>query len=80
MPSRSSGHSHQPAATGSRRIAWRIHAGLRRAQTELGNVEAAQMHGSRAKEIIEFIADHVGSAELRASFLGLAEVRALTLT
>jgi len=65
-------------AIGSRRTAWRIHAGLCRAQTELGNVEAAQMHGSKAKEIIEFIADHVGSADLRASFLGLAEVRAIS--
>lgn len=65
-------------AIGSRRAAWRIHAGRWRAQTELGNVEAAKRHASKAKEIIEFIADHVGSHELRSSFLGQPQVRAIS--
>jgi class 3 adenylate cyclase/tetratricopeptide (TPR) repeat protein len=64
-------------ALGSRRLEWRTAAGLGWVETKLGHTEAAQQHYAIAGQIVEFIAEHAGSAELRRSFLDLPEVRAL---
>jgi class 3 adenylate cyclase/tetratricopeptide (TPR) repeat protein len=64
-------------AVGSRRIEWRIEAGLSEVEAQLGNEGAAREHAAKAKGIIDFIAEHVGSAALRQSFLELPEVRIL---
>ena len=64
-------------AVGSRRALWQIQVNLAEVEADLGNgVEAAKIRES-AKEVIEFIAEHAGSDELRESFLSRHEVRAL---
>ncbi len=65
-------------ALGSRRLEWRTEAGLGWVETKLGHAESAQKHYAIAGQIVEFIAEHIGSAELRRSFLDLPEVRVLS--
>ena len=63
--------------TGSRRALWPILAQLAQVEFRLGNTaEAAQLR-QQTKEIVIFMADRMGTAELRATFLSLANVRSL---
>jgi hypothetical protein len=61
-------------AIGSRRTLWRILYGL--SQLEANPVQAARLR-QQAQEIVEYIADHLHQAPLRASFLDLPDVRAV---
>ncbi len=63
---------------GSRRCLWRILATLAEVESASGNPDEAERLRGEAREIVEYIAGHMGSSELRASFVGLAEVRKLT--
>ena len=47
-------------------------------EAQAGNALEAQALRKQAREVVEFIADHAGSPELRASFLGTPDVRAVT--
>lgn len=64
-------------ALGSRRRLWQILLDLSRLEARRGN--AAETDGLRrqAREIVEYIADHAGTPELRASFLNVPAVRAV---
>lgn len=62
-------------ATGSRRSLWQILFALSQLEAQLGRTVAAQKFRGQAQEVIEFIADHAGSSELRTSFLNLPEVQ-----
>lgn len=59
-------------AIGSRRILWQILGAL--SQLETDPTEAGHLR-QQAREIVESIADHIGNPDLRASFLGMAEVQ-----
>jgi hypothetical protein len=67
-------------AIGSARLEWQIRLDLSIVDRRLGDTESAQVHAARAKQIVDFIAEHAGSAELKQSFLGLARVRSATQT
>ena len=58
---------------GSRRALWRILASL----ADLADQSEADVLRQQARDIIQIIADHIGSETLRASFLGTAQIRAL---
>jgi predicted ATPase/class 3 adenylate cyclase len=60
---------------GSRRIWWKCLASLAEVTARQGKEAQAEVYRGQAREIIEFIAEHAGSAELRESFLSLPEVR-----
>jgi tetratricopeptide (TPR) repeat protein len=60
---------------GSRRIWWKCQASLAEVAARRGEEAQAKIYWGQAREIIQFIADHAGSAQLRDSFLGLPEVR-----
>jgi tetratricopeptide (TPR) repeat protein len=60
-------------AIGSRRMLWRVLFAL--SQLEPNPTEAERLH-QQAREIVAYIADHT-PADLRDSFLGLPEVRAV---
>jgi class 3 adenylate cyclase/tetratricopeptide (TPR) repeat protein len=64
-------------AMGERRYAWRILASLSEIETERGDATRAQLLLGRAREVIDHIASHAGSAELRESFLDIRAVRAV---
>jgi tetratricopeptide (TPR) repeat protein len=55
--------------TGERTILWQILATLSDLEMNSGNQSEAEMLNSQAREIITFIADHIGSESLRDSFL-----------
>jgi hypothetical protein len=59
---------------GHRRLLWQILAVLAKVETNQGNIALAQAARDRAREIIDYIADHAGDDELRKSFLALPEV------
>jgi tetratricopeptide (TPR) repeat protein len=61
-------------AIGSRRMLWQILFALSRLEPD--PAEAERMR-KLAQEIVEYIAGNVGDTELRASFLGLPEVKAV---
>jgi class 3 adenylate cyclase/tetratricopeptide (TPR) repeat protein len=64
-------------ALDSRRLAWRIHLTLSRVEAQLGDEAAARHHLTQAKEIVDYISEHTGAADLRQSFLELPDVRAV---
>jgi len=64
-------------ALGSRRMLWQILAALSRLEAERGDPVAAGKLHQQARAIIEYVADHIGTSELRASFLERPEVRAV---
>lgn len=63
-------------ALGSRRMLWRIFTALSRIEAEHHHPAEARQLNQQAREVIEYLADHTGNSELRASFLNLPEVRA----
>jgi class 3 adenylate cyclase/tetratricopeptide (TPR) repeat protein len=60
---------------GHKRLCWRILKGFARAQSILGEEEAADRSLARAREEINYIAERAGSDELRQAFLTRAEVQ-----
>ncbi|HET7087628.1 MAG TPA: hypothetical protein VFL17_03160 [Anaerolineae bacterium] len=62
-------------AIGSRRTLWRILLAVSEIESRRGRHAEAQSRRRQAREIVEFIADHTGSPELRESFLNLRDVR-----
>ena len=64
-------------ALGSRRNLWPILAALSEIEAGRGNTAEARSLRQRAAEPITFIADHIGDAALRATFLALPDVRAV---
>lgn len=63
-------------AIGSRRMLWQILFAL--SQLETDSTEAKRLC-QQAQEIVEYIAANLSNPELRASFLGLAEVQAVLM-
>lgn len=59
----------------SRRTLWPILAALSRLEQQRGNLTEAEVLHQRASEIIEYIAGHIATPELRATFLQQPEVR-----
>jgi tetratricopeptide (TPR) repeat protein len=64
-------------ALGSRRNLWPILFALSQVETRRGNISEAQQLDQEVRDIIEYIADHAGSPDLRTSFLALPRVRQL---
>ncbi len=64
-------------ALGSRRTLWEILLALSQIEKERGDPEEAEEMRRRARQIVEYIADHAGTSTLRASFLNLPRVRAV---
>jgi predicted ATPase/class 3 adenylate cyclase len=62
---------------GERRLSWIILAELAKLEALQGNTDGADELRRQAWDIISYIKDHLENEELRASFLGLPEVRAL---
>jgi len=62
-------------AIGARRILWQIMLTLSDLEALHGHHAEAESLRQQAREIIGYIADHTGSPELRASFLGLPDVQ-----
>ena len=62
-------------ALGSRRSLWPIMSILSQLEDQHGNHAEAETLRQQARETIEYIADHTGTAELRASFLNVPQVR-----
>jgi len=63
-------------ALGSRRMSWRIFTALSRIEAEHGHPAEARQLNQQARDTIEYIAAHIGSFELRTSFLNRPEVHA----
>jgi tetratricopeptide (TPR) repeat protein len=63
-------------ALGSRRVLWPVLAALAEIEAQLGNAAEAAALRRRAREIIQYIADHC-PPDLRASFLNLPDVQAV---
>jgi predicted ArsR family transcriptional regulator len=61
----------------ARPILWRILAALARLAEESGDTDEADAMRQRARTLIAYIVDHIGAADLQASFLALREVRDL---
>jgi tetratricopeptide (TPR) repeat protein len=61
---------------GSRRLLWQILAASAEIEPDPAKCSALK---AQARENIQFIADHISSDELRASFLGLKDVNAVML-
>ena len=62
---------------GSRWILWEILARLAEVEAELGDQAEATRLRIQAREIVDFIAEHAGSDELRESFLRRQAVQSL---
>ncbi len=60
---------------GARRGAWRAWAALAAALNAQGRADEGHAALGRARQEIDFIAENAGSAELRASFLAMPDVR-----
>jgi hypothetical protein len=60
-------------AIGSRRMLWQILVALSQLETDPTEVECLRR---QAWQIVEYIANHIGTPELRASFLNLPQVKA----
>jgi len=54
---------------------WRILLAVSEIESRRGRYAEAQSRRQQAREIVEFIAAHTGSPELRESFLNLRDVR-----
>jgi predicted ATPase/class 3 adenylate cyclase len=61
----------------ARRVLWRILAAMASVAAEDGDAEREKVLYREAREIVAFIADHAGTAELRACFLSRPDVRAV---
>ncbi len=61
----------------ARRILWQILALLSQVEAEMGNPKRAEELGHRALSLVRYISTHIGSEELRRSFLHKAEVTRL---
>ncbi|MFN2224388.1 MAG: hypothetical protein ACK2UH_17660, partial [Candidatus Promineifilaceae bacterium] len=59
---------------------WQILAALAEVETRQGNAAAAQTARGRAREVIDYIANHAGDSGLRESFLALPEVQSVLST
>ena len=62
---------------GSRRALWSILLALSEIEAQRGNQAEAETLRGLARAIVDYIAEHAGSAELRATFLNLPDVRAV---
>src|SRR5205085_9119945 len=62
---------------GSRRILWRILADLAELEARRGGQPAARELRRQAAEIIDYIAEHAGSAELAESFINQPAAQAV---
>ena len=68
--------AHSLAAEQKARSAlWQICAQLADLEAENGNLDAAQYLNEQARAAIDFIAEHAGREDLRASFLALPQVQ-----
>ncbi|HLF27556.1 MAG TPA: tetratricopeptide repeat protein [Anaerolineae bacterium] len=67
--------STEAEALGSRRTLWPILMAQADVEAQRGNLAEAQALRWKARAIVEYIADHAGAPELRASFLDLPQVR-----
>jgi len=65
-------------ALGSRHSLWPILIALSELEARCGNAAESQTLRGQAREIVDYIADHTGTPELRASFLNLPDVRKVT--
>jgi tetratricopeptide (TPR) repeat protein len=64
-------------ALGSRRLLWLILAELAALASDDGDEMAAEALRGQAVDIIDYIAEHAGAADLRATFLNRPEVQAV---
>src|ERR1044072_2161711 len=55
-------------------VAWKVHAGIARLKSKLGDVAGAEEHSSRALELVDSIAANVNDEKLRDNFLTAARV------
>jgi tetratricopeptide (TPR) repeat protein len=60
---------------GSRRVLWKIIASLAEIEEHAGNSLEAEKLWGQAGEIIDYIVDHTGGEENRASFLARTDVQ-----
>ncbi|MCZ7570592.1 MAG: adenylate/guanylate cyclase domain-containing protein [Ardenticatenaceae bacterium] len=67
----------EAGALGSRRTSWPILFALSELEIRRGNLAEAETLRRQAREVVEYIADHAGTLELRAAFLNLPPVRAV---
>jgi hypothetical protein len=61
-------------AIGSRRSLWPVLVALSQLEQSRGDAAQAEEHRRWAREIVEFIAGHISSPELRVSFLNLPQL------
>lgn len=61
----------------SRRMLWRILAAQSKIERERGNIWIAQAQRARAREVVDYISDRLGSTARQSSFLALPQVRSL---
>ena len=64
-------------STGSRRVLWPILVQLAQAEARRGNTGEAGDLRRQAQEIVIFMADRMGTAELRTTFMSLADARSI---
>ena len=64
-------------AQGSRRALWPILSALIQVEEQRGDEDAASKLRKQAREVMEYIAEHAGSPELRDSFLSQPRIRAV---
>ena len=64
-------------AIGARRGLWPTLVALGQIEAQRGNLAQAGALRGQAREVVEYIADHTGTPDLRASFLHLPAVRAV---
>jgi hypothetical protein len=62
---------------GSRRSQWPVLAELVQLASQRGNADQAEILRREGREVVKYIASHIQSDELRASFLGLPRVQRL---
>ncbi len=62
-------------AVTSRRCLWPVLVSLRDIEIKSGNATEAESLAEQARNVIEYIADHISAPELRASFMSLPKVR-----
>jgi len=67
----------QSQALNLRHRLWRVLLGLSQVQARRGDQAAAARLRRQAREVIEYIAEHISASDLRTSFLSLPDVRAV---
>ena len=67
----------EASTTGSRRMLWPILVQLAEVEARQGNDAEASELRRQAREIVTFMADRMGTAELRKTFLNLPDARSL---